>query len=70
MIATAFVVAVVLVFVGSFVWDRVRKRRHQRLALRSQHGEKLVDGVASPAAVEGGLRSGYHTADGGGPSGS
>jgi hypothetical protein len=59
MILTVLAIAAGLVFFGSFAWDRVRKRRHRDLASRTQHGSNtLVDGVASPAAIEGGLAGG------------
>ena len=65
MIVTVVVVAAVLVFIGSFVWDRLRRRRHRDLASHTQHEAPQVDGVASSAAAEALLRGGYQGDTGG-----
>lgn len=65
MIVTFVVAAAVIVFIGSFAWDRLRRRRHRALASRTQHGPTMVDGVASPAAAEALMRGGYHGQEGG-----
>jgi hypothetical protein len=56
-IVTVVVAAGVTVFVGSFVWDRLRRRKHRALATQGNVGAGRTDVVESALADESILRT-------------
>jgi uracil-DNA glycosylase len=58
-IVTMLILVAAVVFVGSFAWDRLHRRRRCELAARTPQGSTLVEGVPSAAAVESVLHDGF-----------